>query len=188
MRRRWHFGLGVRIPAAGPAHLRLYSHSGRSRTQTSKKSAPTSPRAPAHPRKGRTRPPPTMPPPESRSQTPARADHNREHGYPFRDAPAAHAARGPHEPALCPRARRPQAIVAQPSKPAGVAPRAFASRSESDTTTPTAPRPALAADDHQHRAADGGALVLGQQKQSPARRTVGDSWGPTSERECWLDA
>jgi hypothetical protein len=29
-------GLGVRIPAAGPAHLGLYSHSGRLRTRTSK--------------------------------------------------------------------------------------------------------------------------------------------------------
>ena len=43
------FRHGVRIPAAGPAHLRLYSHSGRLRARTSKLSARTSPRASANP-------------------------------------------------------------------------------------------------------------------------------------------
>ena len=36
----------------------------------------------------------------------------------------------------------------------------------------------IAADDLQQRAARGGALLLGQQKQSPAGRTVDDSSGP----------
>jgi hypothetical protein len=66
------FGLGVRIPAAGPAHLRLYSHSGRFRTRPSKV-ARTPPRASADSRQ------PPGPTPtdhaalESRSHTTTRA-------------------------------------------------------------------------------------------------------------------
>ena len=43
------YGLGVRIPAAGPARFRLYSHSGRSR-RGPQKTARTSSRASAEPR------------------------------------------------------------------------------------------------------------------------------------------
>ena len=64
------FGLGVKIPAAGPAHLRLYSHSGRLRARTSKVvcadlSAGIG-RTPRQPRRART--PTAMPPRDHRTR------------------------------------------------------------------------------------------------------------------------
>ena len=73
------FGLGVRIPAAGPAHSRLYSPFGVYAREPQNKSARTSPAGIGGlPATRQARLPPTTPAPQSFSQTATRADRNRE--------------------------------------------------------------------------------------------------------------
>jgi hypothetical protein len=94
------FGLGVRIPAAGPAHSRLYSPFGVYAREPQNKSARTSPAGIGGlPATRQARLPPTTPAPQSFSHTATRADRKceRQQGQPIRvDRPALPAPGRPH--------------------------------------------------------------------------------------------